>query len=255
MELRAAYNTRLQTLFTFKSFDVEHRHSMQHFMHHSPALNTTMAPAAQASLPAKLHFPSAVTNPGFYLAVYAIIVLSDAFLGVVSTAVGAWSSYRAAKNLHNRLLDSVLRGTIRFFNTTPIGRIVNRFSKDVETIDSSLNSGLRTVVVYIAGLFGAIAVVAVIVPWFLVPAAIISYLYWHYTVQYLRVGRSLRRLEATSRSPIFSGFAELLDGVISVRAFSVEKRFMQNLCEQVDKTNSAFYYYWMMNRWASLLLP
>lgn len=47
------------------------------------------------------------------------------------------------------------------------------------------------------------------------------------------------------KSPIFSGFAELLDGVISVRAFSVEARFMKQLCERVDKTHSAFYYYWV----------
>ncbi|EIW69963.1 hypothetical protein TREMEDRAFT_38635 [Tremella mesenterica DSM 1558] len=232
----------------------EYHHSdiHQHFLHHSvlPSSNDTVS--VLASIPADTIRPSAVTHPSFYLTIYAAIVLGDALINVVSSGVGAWSSYRAAKNLHNRLLDSVLRGTIRFFTTTPVGRIVNRFSKDIETIDSSLNSGLRTVIIYIASLFGAIGVVAVIVPWFLLPAAVISYLYWHYAVQYLRVGRSLRRLEATSRSPIFSGFAELLDGVVSVRAFSVERRFMKTLCQQVDETNAAFYYVWMVNRWLLL---
>lgn len=109
-----------------------------------------------------------------------------------------------------------------------------------------------TVIVYVANLFVAVAVVATIVPWFLVPAAIISYLYYQYTLLYLRAGRSVRRLEATLRSPIYSGFAEVLDGVVSVRAFGVEERFFKTLCEQVDKTQSASYYYWMMNRWLLL---
>jgi hypothetical protein len=56
---------------------------------------------------------------------------------------------------------------------------------DIETIDSSLNSGLRTVIIYVANLFGALAVVAVIVPWFLLPAAIISWLYLQYSILYV----------------------------------------------------------------------
>lgn len=198
------------------------------------------------------NLPSATAHPGFYLAVYAIIVIVDALLGSVSSAVGSWGSYRAAITIHNRLLNTVLRSTVRFFDTTPLGRIINRFSKDIETIDGSLNGSLMTVIIYVANLFVAIGVVAVIVPWFLVPAAIISYMYYRYTLLYLRAGRSVRRLEATLRSPIYSGFAELLDGVVSVRAFGAEERFFKILCDQVDKTQSAFYYYWMMNRWLLL---
>ncbi|TYJ55637.1 hypothetical protein B9479_003669 [Cryptococcus floricola] len=227
----------------------------QHVLHHVPAneliRNTTMA-AEVGAMGLKPHYPPAETHPTFYLVVYTAIVLGAALLGVASSGIGAWSSYRAAVTLHDRLLDRVMRATVRFFNVTPVGRIINRFSRDVEVVDSYLNGALRTVMLYLASLIGAIGVVAFIVPWFLVPAAIISYLYYQYSLLYLRVGRSLRRLEATLKSPIFSGFAELLDGVISVRAFSAEARFMTQLCQQVDQTNQAFYYYWMMNRWLLL---
>jgi ABC-type multidrug transport system fused ATPase/permease subunit len=198
------------------------------------------------------NLPSANAHPGYYLAVYSLIVLGDAILGSLASGVGSWGSYRAAVTIHDRLLGTVLKSTVRFFDTTPLGRIINRFSKDIETIDGSLNSSLMTVIVYVANLFVAVAVVATIVPWFLVPAAIISYLYYQYTLLYLRAGRSVRRLEATLRSPIYSGFSEVLDGVVSVRAFGAEERFFKTLCDQVDKTQSAFYYYWMMNRWLLL---
>ncbi|WVQ70586.1 hypothetical protein IAR50_000105 [Cryptococcus sp. DSM 104548] len=228
----------------------------QHVLHHISASdilrNTTMVVETVDTMGLKPNYPPAETHPTFYLITYTAIVLGAALLGVASSGIGAWSSYRAAVNLHDRLLDRVMRATVRFFNVTPVGRIINRFSRDVEVVDSYLNGALRTVMLYLASLVGAIGVVAFIVPWFLVPAAIISYLYYQYSLLYLRVGRSLRRLEATLKSPIFSGFAELLDGVISVRAFSAEKRFMDQLCQQVDQTNQAFYYYWMMNRWLLL---
>nr|XP_019008083.1 ATP-binding cassette transporter [Kwoniella pini CBS 10737]OCF46864.1 ATP-binding cassette transporter [Kwoniella pini CBS 10737] len=255
-----AYNTQFTshtTLFAvFRPAIVDHAQHYhhtdlhQHVLHHtSSAMVSNMTVGATAIKGLRSYFPPAQTNPGFYLSVYTGIVLGAALFGVGSSAVGSWSSYRAAIHLHDRLLERVMRSTVRFFSVTPVGRIINRFSRDVETIDSSLNGALRTVIIYIASLIGAIVVVAAIVPWFLLPAAIISYLYYQYSIVYLRVGRSLRRLEATLKSPIFSGFAELLDGVISVRAFSVEARFMTQLCEQVDKTHQAYYYYWMMNRW------
>jgi len=218
-----------------------------HSLHFPVSVNTTEPAISASGILSDL--PSATVHPGFYLAVYALIVLGDAILGSLASAVGSWGSYRAAVTIHDRLLGTVLKSTVRFFDVTPLGRIINRFSKDIETIDGSLNSSLMTVIVYVANLFVAVAVVAAIVPWFLLPAAIISFLYYQYTLLYLRAGRSVRRLEATLRSPIFSGFSEVLDGVVSVRAFGVEERFFKTLCEQVDKTQAASYYYWMMNRW------
>lgn len=230
-------------------------HQSQHAFHGlhlsmtSGGNGTTESSGSSTILP---NLPSASSHPGFYLSVYAIIVVLDALMGSMSSAIGSWGSYRAAVTIHNNLLDTVLRSTVRFFDTTPLGRIINRFSKDIETIDGSLNGSLMTVLIYVANLIVAVGVVAVIVPWFLLPAAIISYMYYRYTLLYLRAGRSVRRLEATLRSPIYSGFSELLDGVVSVRAFGVEERFFKTLCDQVDKTQSAFYYYWMMNRWLLL---
>ncbi|WWD20615.1 hypothetical protein CI109_105091 [Kwoniella shandongensis] len=256
-----AYTTELtshQTLFTMIKPVISHHaqrfyHSdlHHHVLHHSTNVLSANISSVEniGAMGWKPHYPPAQSNPHFYLIVYSAITLGSAVLGILSGIVGSWGSYRAALTLHDRLLDSVLRATVRFFNVTPLGRIINRFSKDVETLDGSLNQSLEIVIVYFANLVSAIVVVAFIIPWFLVPAAVISYTYYQYSILYLRVGRSLRRLEATTRSPIFSGFAELLDGVTSVRAFSVEARFMEQLCSQIDKTLQAHYYYWMMNRW------
>lgn len=277
-----AYNTQVTNFFSFgyanslpdKQLSTDYHH---HFIYHSQN-NVTAAPGfvvQGADVGSIASLPSADTNPGFYLGVYAAIMLGSAFVSIIQSIVGAWGGYRAGKTLHDRLLDSVIHSTIRFFNTTPLGRILSacfcvlikvpvfpfmdfmetntdaadRFSKDIETIDTRLSGSLRTVAVYGAALLVRLGVVAYIVPSFLIPAAFMSYLYYSYALLYLRAGRSFRRLEATSNSPIFSGFAELLDGVITVRAFSAESRFFETMCVQVDQALSAFYYYWMSNRW------
>ncbi|CAK9786601.1 putative ATP-binding cassette transporter protein YOR1 [Cutaneotrichosporon oleaginosum] len=253
------YESKLYSIFTF-SVPQSYSHAMEvyrdaahHVLHTaSPRVNQTDSPLFTVQAIPPFNLPSADDHPGYYLGGYAIIMVGSALLMVVTNGIGAWGSYRAAKSLHDRLLDSVVHGTIRFFNTTPVGRIINRFSKDVETIDMRLNSSSRTVITFTASLVFTIGMIAYIIPQFLIPAAFISALYYYYTVLYLRTGRSLRRLEATTRSPIFSGFAELLDGIISVRAFSAERRMFSKLCEQVDLSNSAFYYYWMTNRWLLL---
>ncbi|WOO78778.1 ATP-dependent bile acid permease [Vanrija pseudolonga] len=196
--------------------------------------------------------PPADTHPAYYLTVYAVLMFITAFAGFVLSMVGVWGAYRASITLHDRLLDSIMHATVRFFSTTPLGRIINRFSKDIETVDNSLYGSLRIVLVQVVALFVSVGVIAYYIPWFIFPAAVILYFYYLYSVVYLKAGRNVRRIQATTRSPIFSGFAEILDGVVSVRAFSAEKRFFDNLCKAFDITQTAYYYVWMNNRWLLL---
>jgi ABC-type multidrug transport system fused ATPase/permease subunit len=76
----------------------------------------------------------------------------------------------------------------------------------------------------------------------------IGYVYQQLAIGYLNTGRDLRRMESNSRSPIFSGFSELLDGIVTVRAFGAEKRFLDSLHGKIDLTMRMFYTFWMLNR-------
>lgn len=66
---------------------------------------------------------------------------------------------------------------------------------------------------------------------------------------YLAVGRDLRRLEANNRSPLLSGFSDLLEGITTVRSFSAEKRFLNDFHHKVDITTTLWHNTWMTNRW------
>jgi ABC-type multidrug transport system fused ATPase/permease subunit len=76
----------------------------------------------------------------------------------------------------------------------------------------------------------------VIFPLFLLPAFLIGFAYRELAIGYLNTGRDLRRMESNTRSPIFSDFGELLEGIVTVRAFSAENRFLDNLHTKVDTT-------------------
>lgn len=86
-------------------------------------------------------------------------------------------------------------------------------------------------------------------PIFLVPAALIGSVYRTLAISYLNTGRDLRRMESNSRSPIFSHFGELLEGIVTVRAFGAERRFLDSLHSKIDATTQVWYGFWMTNRW------
>ncbi|KAG6887018.1 hypothetical protein C0995_002341, partial [Termitomyces sp. Mi166 len=128
---------------------------------------------------------------------------------------------------------------------------------DIETIDSSLAGSLQAVNTSLANFFASIILVASVFPWFLVPAIFLGFAYRELSIGYLNTGRDLRRMESNSRSPIFSDFGELLEGIVTVRAFSAERRFLDNLHKKIDLTTKVrfflmWYSFWMTNRWLLL---
>ncbi|KAF9258418.1 hypothetical protein L218DRAFT_964491 [Marasmius fiardii PR-910] len=199
-----------------------------------------------------IHLPSAREHPLFYVGVYAVIGLSTVLVNIYSVIAQYAGALRASRVLFKQLLEKVLRATFRFHDTTPQGRILNRFGKDIEKIDSSLAGSLSSVNTSLASFFASIVTIGFVFPLFLVPATIFGFIYRKLAKAYLNTGRDLRRMEANSRSPIFSCFGELLEGIVTVRAFSAERQFLDGLHEKIDHTSKFYYAFWMTNRWLLL---
>ncbi|KAF9039893.1 multidrug resistance-associated ABC transporter [Panaeolus papilionaceus] len=196
--------------------------------------------------------PSALESPLFYVGVYALIGAVNVLVKALSAGIQFTGAIRASKILFQQLLVSVVRAPFRFHDTTPLGRIMNRFGKDMEAIDTNLSRALQLFQNSMAGFFASIIIISVIFPWFLIPMVIIVLAYRQLALGYLHAGRDLRRMEAVSRSPVFAEFAELLDGIVTVRAFSAEHRFLNNLHVRLDATTKMWYLFWMANRWLAL---
>ncbi|TRM65424.1 hypothetical protein BD626DRAFT_454236 [Schizophyllum amplum] len=246
----AAYGKQT-TVHQYHSFAGGYDHDQVSFaMYANPAQYA--AEDASNVTTSEMHWPDANEHPLFYVAIYTAIGVTTALVNVMSISAQFWGALRASRLLFSRLLFVVVHASFRFHDTTPQGRMLNRFGKDIETIDTSLASSLQAVNSSLASFFAAVLTIAVVFPAFLFPAIVIGFVYRECAVGYLNTGRDLRRLESNTRSPIFSDFAELLEGIVTVRAFSAEKRFMDNLHRKIDVTTKCYYNFWMTNRWLLL---
>jgi ABC-type multidrug transport system fused ATPase/permease subunit len=218
----------------------DHRHySNNHFHVNASGLNP-------------ITLPDVHEHPLFYVGVYAMIGFATAIVSVLSTAIQYNGALKASRSIFHKLLTGVVRATMRWHDVTPAGRMLNRFGKDIETIDTNLASSLSAVNSSLATFAAAIITVVVFFPIFLIPAVVIGFFYRLLALGYLKTGRDLRRMESNSRSPIFSGFSELLEGIVTVRAFSAEQRFLNDLHDKIDVTTKMWYNFWMTNRWLLL---
>ncbi|KAM9891786.1 hypothetical protein OXX69_012209, partial [Metschnikowia pulcherrima] len=151
-----------------------------------------------------------------------------------------------------KVLARILRAKLRFFDKTPLGRIMNRFSKDIEAVDQELTPFAEGVFAFIIACASTLILIAVITPGFLVFAVFIAYFYYLVGVFYISLSRELKRFDSITKSPIHQHFSESLVGVATIRAYGVETRFMKQNLSAIDNNNRPFFYMWVANRWLSI---
>ncbi|KAF9404553.1 hypothetical protein BGZ94_004106 [Podila epigama] len=188
----------------------------------------------------------------FYIGIYCFITLMAVFLTIVRMFWQFYGSIRASRSLYEQLLESIIRAPIRFFDTTPIGRIINRFSKDFEVIDGHMITKMVTILLIIFGVIAVVVLISLVTPEFLVAAALIATAYFFVGAYYIASSRELKRIEAITKSPLYSHFGETLVGVSTIRAFGAESRFMEEVLAKLDNNNTPYYFLWMCNRWLSV---
>ena len=133
----------------------------------------------------------------------------------------------ASVRLHNRLLDAIMRLPSSFFDTNPSGRIINRFSRDTEIMDSVLPMSLMQVGSCIANYISTLILISVAVQWFLIALPPLTILYFVIQRYYIPLARELQRLEAVTRSPIYATFGEAVNGITTIRAYGAQEHFTE----------------------------
>ncbi|KAF9583122.1 hypothetical protein BGW38_010208 [Lunasporangiospora selenospora] len=186
----------------------------------------------------------------YYVSVYAAIGLVYAVLVVFqSIQLSVRCGIRSSRVLHQEMLQSVLRSPMSFFDTTPMGRILNRFSKDQSTIDEVLP---RSFAGYIRTLFSVASILVVVTistPSFVVVIFPFSLAYLWLQRYYLATSRELRRLDSVTRSPIYAHFQETIGGISSIRAYRQQERFIKGNEYRLDQNQRAYYPSIAGNRW------
>ncbi|KAH9387597.1 Canalicular multispecific organic anion transporter 1 [Tyrophagus putrescentiae] len=171
--------------------------------------------------------------------------------GAVAFALGTLNS---SVTMHRRLLARIMHSPMRFFDTTPSGRVANVFSKDIDALDVAIPLNLNAFAIYLLQVLATIVLICVNVPLFLVVIGPIVLLYYFIQKFYVPTSRQLKRLESITRSPIFSHFSETLSGVSTIRAFGATSAFIGESHRRVDANLRCFYPKFIANRWLAFRL-
>lgn len=131
---------------------------------------------------------------------------------------------RAARDLHNKLLHNAMRLPMSFFDTTPLGRILNRFSKDVDVIDNVLPMTMRFWMMMFFNTVGVLVTISYSTPIFLAVVLPLGVFYYFIQKFYVATSRQLKRIESVTRSPIYTHFSETITGQSTIRAYGEEQR-------------------------------
>uniref|UniRef100_A0A665WLN5 Multidrug resistance-associated protein 1 n=1 Tax=Echeneis naucrates TaxID=173247 RepID=A0A665WLN5_ECHNA len=160
----------------------------------------------------------------------------------------------ASRVLHQSMLYDILRSPMSFFERTPSGNLVNRFAKEMDTIDSVIPSIIKMFIGSMFNVLGACVVILIATPLVAIIIPFLGLLYFFVQRFYVASSRQLKRLESVSRSPIYSHFNETLLGTSVIRAFGEQARFIYESDRRVDHNQKAYYPGIVANRWLAVRL-
>ena len=230
----------------------------------SSSLATAAAPSmfgnAFSSNPQHVMSPSTpivtakTSTLSYYLWVYILISLVAGLLGTLRFICAFYLSLQASKTLFKRVIFVVLRTPLRWVDTVPVGRILNRLTADFDIIDNRLAMSLSMLLWYLLGLVG-VCVAALLVTVYILPVALIlTLLAGLVGKKYLDGARPVKRLESTSVSPVFETFNTALSGLATIRSYQKISAYTNRMYKDLDQWNITSVYIWLMNRWMGFRL-
>ncbi|EDW58559.1 ATP-binding cassette sub-family C member 4 [Drosophila virilis] len=188
---------------------------------------------------------------------YAVILAATLIVYLMRTFGYFRMCLRISLRLHDRLFRGITRASMYFFNTNSSGRILNRFSKDIRTVDTDLPHTLLDCLAFAIDVSGVLIIVAIANYWLLVPAAVIVVVLACIRYLYVNTSRSVKRLEGISRSPVYSLTNQTFQGLTTVRALQAQSALETEFHEYQNANTSAWFLFLSCTRafalWSDLL--
>ncbi|KAI0495107.1 hypothetical protein KFK09_025254 [Dendrobium nobile] len=191
---------------------------------------------------------------GFYNLVYALLSFGQVLVTLTNSYWLIISSLYAAKRLHDAMLNSILRAPMVFFHTNPLGRIINRFAKDLGDIDRNVAIFVNMFLGQVSQLlstFVLIGLVSTTSLWAIMPLLILFYAAYLY---YQSTAREVKRLDSITRSPVYAQFGEALNGLSTIRAYKAYDRMARINGKSMDNNVRYTLVNMSANRWLGIRL-
>ncbi|OLY85174.1 ATP-dependent bile acid permease [Smittium mucronatum] len=191
-------------------------------------------------------------NSIYYLSVYILLGIIMSLAKQLSFYYFYRGSLSASKMIHERLLDGVVHATPEFFEKTPVGQILNRFSRDMQKIDETTIDAFGVWIFDFLAVIEIVLVISFVAPILLLFGLIIFAYYFSLAVRYLNATREIKRMEANTLSPLLSLVSELKTGLPIIRAFGKINDYWVEAAKRLDSYNRPYYLLWAANRWLSV---
>jgi ATP-binding cassette subfamily C (CFTR/MRP) protein 4 len=190
--------------------------------------------------------------------IYVYVFISLALATFVVAMVRAYMFFlvclRASKQSFQEMLHSVFRSPMSFFQINPHGRVMNRFSKDINMMDETLPQVFFDLVQCLFILFGIVVVTCVVLPYLLLLYPLLAYFFYKLRNYYMATSRQVKRIEAVTRSPVYSCIPSTLEGLSIIRAFGAEERIKKVFFHDQDENTRMFFAFLSSGRWLGMRL-
>uniref|UniRef100_A0AAR5P3C7 Multidrug resistance-associated protein 4-like n=1 Tax=Dendroctonus ponderosae TaxID=77166 RepID=A0AAR5P3C7_DENPD len=176
-----------------------------------------------------------------YIYIYTGLIVSSIVLTTARSTLFMNVCMSASKALHNKMFNCILKAPMKFFDTNPCGRILNRFSKDMGAVDEALPKVvLETLQIFLI-MLGILGMVFIKSPWMIIPAVVLGSIFWYARVVYLKSGQDIKRLEGATRAPVFSHVSASLYGLPTIRAFKAQSLIIEEFDALQDQHTGTWF--------------
>jgi ABC-type multidrug transport system fused ATPase/permease subunit len=191
---------------------------------------------------------------GTYMGVYFATGVASALFSFTRIITTGFMGVRASRKLHGDLFKAVIAAPMSFFDTTPVGRLISRFTKDMDAVDVTLPSSLGMFAMMVWGIIFSLGAIIFAVPWFAVAILPIGYIYQSWMVYFRNTARECKRYDNIRRSPIYAHFSESLGGLATIRAYGLTTIFSATNEARVGDSVRAYYNLKVCDRWLAIRL-
>ncbi|CAI4497674.1 ASG_G0022640.mRNA.1.CDS.1 [Saccharomyces cerevisiae] len=192
--------------------------------------------------------------PSFYMGLYSFFVFAAFIFMNGQFTVLCAMGIMASKWLNLRAVKRILHTPMSYIDTTPLGRILNRFTKDTDSLDNELTESLRLMTSQFANIVGVCVMCIVYLPWFAIAIPFLLVIFVLIADHYQSSGREIKRLEAVQRSFVYNNLNEVLGGMDTIRAYRSQERFLAKSDFLINKMNEAGYLVVVLQRWVGIFL-
>ncbi|XP_054557204.1 ATP-binding cassette sub-family C member 4 isoform X2 [Talpa occidentalis] len=190
----------------------------------------------------------------WYLGIYSGLTAATVLFGIARSLLVFHVLVSSSQILHNKMFASILRAPVLFFDRNPIGRILNRFSKDIGHMDDLLPLTFLDFLQTFLMVMGVVGVAVAVIPWIAIPLVPLGIIFFVLRRYFLETSRDVKRLESTTRSPVFSHLSTSLQGLWVIRAFKAEERFQELFDAHQDLHSEAWFLFLTTSRWFAVRL-